>query len=460
MVILLAFSGLSPIFGLDLPSSQIPDDSLLRIRLKESWLTETPARVLGRRSSIHNLESGERVEVRAVESRDEFMVLFSRELMSGRVAAENTPALPRRGTGQFPGWAQGSWMLIRRKDNGEGALIRVFLRSDQYTYIQFRPFTNEKSQMDVVLYGGYVTRSLPLPVPFERLYTMPLNEVLNLAGSKFPRRYFDPDPADYLNSRKFISLVRGRLGGLRFADDGAIDENGNYVFIENLQQQSSASAGLNCSGFAKWLVDGILRPITGGRLSIAPLKAPFGERGSSFTELWEKRDPYFGLDWIRNLAAEANGVLRSAGYRSIDEFEVRIDTFSSVLVIENAQGTQSARNFVLHNYPGFLEEAGYSAEGIHPLLYTLAINEPGRFYLAAINNERGPAATAENPRGRPRLRQYYHVAALAPYFDEYGVFRVVVFESAEETSFNAFSTRYPGHCINLVRIPAATAFDP
>jgi hypothetical protein len=343
-------------------------------------------------------------------------------------------------------------MLTRRKDTGAGTLIRVFLRSDQYTYIQFRPLNAEKCLMDAVVYGGYVTRSLPLAVPFERLYTMPLNEVLKLAGNKFPAKYFNPEPIDYQDSRKFISLVRGQLAPLSFSDDGAIDENGNYVFIETLQPHNTP--GLNCSGFAKWLVDGILRPVTGKRLSIPPLKAPFGSRGSSFTERWEdSRDPYFGLDWIRNLAVAANSTLRSPGYGDINEFEVHSETFSTVLVNEN-------NTFGLRSYPGFLQDAGYGTEGLHPLLYILAIDEPGKFYLAAVNNETGPATTPDNLKGAPRLRQYFHVAALVPYFDEYGVFRVVVFESAEETSFNAFKTRYPGHNVNLVRIPVTTSFDP
>jgi len=452
LVIFLILTGFSPVFSLDLPVSQIPDDSLLRIRLKDTWLTESPGRVMARRPVMQNLESGDRVEVRVQTGRDEFMVILSRELTGGRIATDKTPAIPRAGTGQFPGWAQGSWMLIRRKDSGAGTLIRIFPRSDQYTYIQFRPFSADKCWMDVVLYGGYATQSVPLAVPFERLYTMPLNEVLGLAGNKFPRKYFDPDPEDYQDQRRFISLVRQRLPELDFADDGAVDENGNYVFIETLQPQSAG--GLNCSGFAKWLIDGILRPITGGRLAIPPLKAPFGSRGSSFTELWEeKRDPYFGLDWIRNLAAEAGTVLRSPSYSVLDEFEVRTELFSQVIVPEK-------NTFVTHSYPGFLEEAGYGVEGLHPLLYSLAIDEPGRFYLAAVNNESGPEATQDNPRGGPRLRQYFHVAALVPYFDEYGAFRIAVFESAAETSFNAFKSRYPGHYVNLVRIPLETAFDP
>lgn len=453
-MVFLIFLCISPIWGLDLPVSQISDDSLLRIKLKDSWLTETPSRVLSRRVTIEQLENGERVEVRAVEGTQEFMVLISRELYRGRIATDNAPAQGRRGTGQFPGWAQGSWMLTRRKDTGAGTLIRIFLRSDQQTYIQFRPLNTERCQMDVILYGGYAVRSLPIAVPFERLYTMQLNDILKLAGDKFPRQYFEPDPIYYRNTQKFITEVRANLSGLRFADDGAIDENGNYVFIETLERQNPAAAGLNCSGFVKWLIDGILRPVTGQRLPIPPLKAPFGDRGSSFTAGWEeRRDPYFGLDWIRNLAAEANGTLRSPSYRALEEFEVRQDNFSLVIVNQN-------RNFVTNNYPGFLGEAGYGFEGLNPLLYTLAVDQPFSFYLAAISKEDGAPVTPQNLRGSPRLRQYFHVAALVPYFDEYGAFRVVVFESAAETSFSGFRTRYPGNHINLVQIPVPERFEP
>ena len=436
-----------PAHSLDLPSAQIADDSLLRNRLKDSWMFETPGRVLARGTILEYLPNGERVEVRAEEGRDEILVLFSRELMGGSAA--------RFGTGSFPGWAQGSWLLTRRKDTGAGTSIRIFLRSDQFTYIQFRPFNNDKCQMDVSLYGGIIVSSLPVAVPFERLYTMPVNDVLKLVETRFPRRYFDPNPADYFMQRKFISQIRSNLSGLRFADDGAIDENGNYVYIETLQsQRTPALAGVNCSGFLKWLIDGILRPVTGERLSIPKLKTPYGERGDSFTELWEERkDPYFGLDWIRNLASAANGTLRSQEYGGLEEFEVRDDFFSTMMILQN-------RAFILHSYPGFLENAGYGIEGLHALLYTLAVDEPYSFYLAAINTEIGERISGNNPRGTQRLRQYFHVAALVPYFDEYGIFKVAVFESASETSFNSFRSRYPGHYVNLVKIPIADTFQP
>ena len=434
-----------------MPVSGISDDSLLRLKIKENWFTDTPAKVLSRRPVIEQLPTGERVEIRAAEGKDEIMVVLSRELIRGRIATETLPAVQRTATGQFYGWAQGSWMLTRRKDNGAGTLIRIFLRSDQYTYIQFRPFGADKSLLDAVLYGGYIVRSIPVAVPFERLYTMQLNDILKLADQKFPVKYFEPEPPLYRDSRKLIANVRQHLDKLKFSDDGAIDENGNYVLIDTLQMQNSSSAGLNCSGFLKWLIDGMLRPVTGTRLAVSPLKKPFGDRGSMFSVNWEeRRDPFFGLDWIRNLASEANGVLRSSSYKKLEEFEVRSDNFSLVMVSDN-------RSFVTNTYPGFMEEAGYGIEGLHPLLYTLAVERPFSFYLAAVNNE---ISATDNIKGTPRLRQYFHVAALIPYFDEYGVFRVVVFESAAETSFNAFRSRYPGHFVSLVEVPVTASFNP
>jgi len=439
------------LFGFDLPVSRITDDSLLRIRLKEQWMLESPVRVLSQGSRIELLETGERVQISTIQGREEFMVIFARELYRGTSLAN------RRAAGTFPGWAQGSWILTRRRD-GAATQIRIYPRSDQNTHIQLRPLSEDKCQLDVVIYGGFVARSIPIAVPFERLYTMQINDILRLAENKIPLRYFEPDIASYAATRNFIAQVRPHLAGLRYADDGAIDENGNHVLIASLQEQNPQSSGLNCSGFIKWLIDGMLRPVTGRRLPIDPLKAPFGERGSSFTVNWEeRRDVFFGLDWIRNLAAEANETLRAlpntrtSAYRRLEEFEVRSDNFSLIMLNQNSRG------FVTHSYYGFLSEAGYGMEGLHPLLYTLAIDEPFSFYLAAVNSE---INTPSSPGGTPRLRQYHHVAALVPYFDENGNFRIVVFESAAETSFTAFRNRYNRHHVNLVRIPVPPRFEP
>jgi hypothetical protein len=421
---------LVPLFSLgalDLPIGQIEDDSSLRISLAQAWFSEAPGRVINNTAYIHTLPGGGRIQVRAEAGRSEFAVILARER-----------------DGAFPYWTQGSWSFYRRVEDGSPIRIQIFLRSDPYVYVQFRPLEDRKSLMDVVFYDAYVVRALPVPIAFERLPLIPVGEILRAAGAAFPRRYFEPRLDDYRDSRAFIRGVRQRLPELSFQDDGAIDEAGRYVFINTLEAQDG-TGGLNCSGFAKWITDGILRPLTGSRLPIAPLKAAFGKRGSSFTEPYEAlRDPFFGLDWTRNLASRANGALRAPEFGGLEEIEVQKAGFTS---LEIRRGRTSS----IRAYPGFLPNAGFGIEGLHPLLYTLAIDEPGRIYLASVSDEIGPA---------PRMRQHFHIAVLVPYFNEQGGFQVALFESAEETSFANFKTRYPGHYVNLVRIPVEAAFDP
>jgi hypothetical protein len=434
------FSAVIALQAADLPLRQIEDDSALRAAIKDSWLIETPSSVLRNRPFTRVLPGGSPIQVRTETRGNELSVILAREW-----------------NGTFPGWAQGSWVLTRFMD-GAYERIRIFLHSDPYTYIQFRPMESAgggvpgggnpargKSLLDVVLYEAYVVRGLPLGLPLENLLTMPLNEIFDAFGDKFPARYFDPDPDMYRDLRELVQNVRAELPKLEFADDGAIDENGRYVFIETLAPQNAAenSGGLNCSGFTKWFVDGLLYPVTGRLLPIAPLKEATVKSRSSLSENYaEIRDPYFGLDWTRNLAMEAARVFRSPALAAVEEVEVRSENFAAL--IDRRGGGASVKS-----YPGFLPGAGFGIEGLKPLLYTLAVNEPGYVYLVSVNDETGPA---------PRMRRHYHDAVLIPYFNEYGVFQTTVFESAAETSLNAFIARYPGHMVNLVRIPAEGRF--
>ncbi|MDR0638838.1 MAG: hypothetical protein LBG27_08060 [Spirochaetaceae bacterium] len=433
------FTALLPLAARDVPLREISDDSGLRLELKEGYFTDTPARVMARRPVTHTLPSGDEAQVRVETSPSSFTVILARKVA-------NT----------FPGWAQGSWALTRNRRTGKFEHIRVFLRSDPYTHIQLRPDETDANTtlLDAVVYDAFIRRGLPLPVPFDRMLTMRLGDILSFAGERFPIRYYEPSGGDYRDVRAFIVKVRAAIGPLEFGDDGAIDEHGNYVYIETLEPQLVETAagnpagkpGLNCSGFAKWLIDGLLKPLTGRRLTINELKAPYGDRGSGITRPWDPvRDLFFGLDWTRNLAAAVQKALYPGSPVQMSEFEVRHAPFTQILVRKNG-ATE------IQSYPEHIIDTGFAAEGIFPLLYTLAVDEPGNIYLAAISDDRGGP--------RPRLRRYFHVAALVPYFDTENVFRVVVFESAEETSFSRFRTRYPGDFINLVRIPIEGAFEP
>ncbi|MDR2553687.1 MAG: hypothetical protein LBD31_11065 [Treponema sp.] len=421
-ILVLAWSRL---FAADLPTRSIQDDSALRRSIKDDWLTGAPAQAAQNRPFIHTLPGGGSVQVRSSSRGSAFTVILAREW-----------------NGAFGGTGQGSWIYTRNFNTGRPERIRVFLRSDPLAYVQFRPLGKDKSQMDVVIHEAYVVRGLALGIPFERLLTIPVEDALTAAGSRFPRRYFDPDPRFYREVRTLITRIREKLPGLAYGDDGAVDEGGSYVFIASLQAQAG-SPGLNCSGFAKWVVDGMLRPVTGKRLAIPLLKTPVSSR-TSIQENFEERDSLFGLDWTRNLALEAARTLRSPGFAVVENVEVRRESFAALI-------DRRGGNTAVKSYPGFLVNAGFSVEGLRPLLYTLAVNEPGWLYLGSVSQERGP---------RPVQRQYYHEAVFLPYFDETGAFRTAVFESAAETSLTGFIARHPGAMINLVRIPVEGAFDP
>ncbi|MCL2601049.1 MAG: hypothetical protein FWD88_07710, partial [Treponema sp.] len=245
-----------PAFGRDVPVARIVDDSIVRLMARDAWLVESPARVQATPRALHNLDGGGRIEIRAIGRPGEILILFARQ---------------HHRCGQFTGWVQGSWEFTRSRANGNVTKARVFPRSDQQTFVQFRPFGTDRVHMDVLLYGAYVIQGQALPVSMDRLTVMPLNDILQLAGSRFPVRYFEPNPDDFSDHRQFIANVRERLPELRFADDGAIDHTGRFVYIATGEEQQG-QPGLNCSGFAKWLIDGILRPITGERLEIPPLR--------------------------------------------------------------------------------------------------------------------------------------------------------------------------------------------
>jgi hypothetical protein len=437
-ILLCAFCAVAPLPAQISPVSQIEDDSALRAAIHDAWFAESPARVLRNAPFIRVLPGGASVQVRAQARRNECTVY-----------------LARRWEGRYPGWGPGSWLLTRRM-TGEYERIRVFLNNDPNAYIQFRPAENGaesgKSVLDVVIYEAYVVRGLTVGIPFKQLLVMPLNEVLSTLGHRVPLRYFQPESASYRDIRALLAAVREALPGLRFNDDGALDENGRYVYIKDgrPQNENGAGGGLNCSGFTKWFVDGILYPVTGRRLGIDALKKRTEPDSSSLTENYAgSRDPWFGLDWTRNLAMEAFNVLRKPSVAAVRDIEIRDSGFGALIDRERSGEAAGAAISRVRGYPAWLPNAGFGVEGLKPLLYTLAVNEPGYVYLASCSAERGP---------NPRIRQHYHDAVLVPWFNEYGVFQTAVFESAEETSLTRFTSIHAGEQINLVRIPVENRF--
>jgi hypothetical protein len=285
--------------------------------------------------------------------------------------------------------------------------------------------------MDVYAAGERLYDDVVVAAGFEQLLFAPFSRIVEMTSAIVDWSLLLPDvrPENYTAVRTMVERARAALSSLPDAEDGAMDEDGKLVFIENLVLQEG-QPGFNCSGFAKWICDGIAYERTGSYLSIEKLKEKhFDYRGHRWSARREdERDPYFGLDWSRNLAVSL----------------LRLEHPRRELDPESAD-VRDVR------YTRYVEDVGFPVDDLSRILYTLAVDEPGHFYIGSVNTEFG---------AEPVLRQHVHVAVLFPYFDESGRFSITVLERNVETDIDSLAERYPGSYVHLVRVEADEAFQP
>ena len=212
-----------------------------------------------------------------------------------------------------------------------------------------------------------------------------------------------------------LNLIREKLPKLRDSNIGAIDSEGKYT--------KGSGRGLNCSGFAKWVIDGFYTPLTKDDepkyMSIQTLRTKhFSERGKEETLPYEKtREPYFGLDWTRNMAMEL-GKKRGedAKYKSYDI-------------------TQS-------EVAEYVMNCGFPTDKIESVLLEQGKLKSNSIFLGSINGMFGK---------KPTLWQHYHVAVFVPHVEN-DELSIIVLERNKETSFEYLLKRYPNTYCHLVEI--------
>ncbi len=323
----------------------------------------------------------------------------------------------------------GTFIIKRSSADGSFVQAKIFLQDDPGCFARITPL-GERTSLEIVLFGRTFQRGVILAARFESLLTAPLERIMRLAEPAVDWSLLQPTErtdADVAIERT-AGVIRKALSRLGDAEDGAMDASGRMVFIRDGSPQGKAS-GLNCSGFAKWVVDGFFQPLAGTLTDITTLKErDLGIRGNRWTgPLEESRDPYFGLDWTRHLARE----LARARGNPVG----RVETWDA----------GDAAGF------SYVDDVGYAIADLPTVLFRLARVAPGRVYLGSVNH---PVP------GDPELRQHDHIVVLLPYVDASRVFRVAVFERSVETSTGSLAKRYPSDFIHLVRFDAWGDFDP
>ncbi|MCP4295376.1 MAG: hypothetical protein GY786_07200 [Proteobacteria bacterium] len=290
--------------------------------------------------------------------------------------------------------------------------------------------------MDVYMFGSRIYESILIPVDFKRILISPFSILLNLTDDSinWDDLFTDVSWLEWKNIKSIVNSIKPCLDDIVEVDDGAQNQYGDFVYIEDGREQD-ASAGLNCSGFTKWIADGVYssydeKSDTDSKYIDLELLKTATEENRDRNE-WNRnfadRDPYFGLDWIRNIAD---------------------------ILYKRRTGLESdSSDFDVNETPYFtyVNNIGYPISDLSAVLYLQAVKNPGTFYLGAINTEFG---------SKPVLRQYRHVAAFFPWFSEDGDFHISVLDTGSQKSVIELEGQFPGAFVQLVQIEGVERFSP
>ncbi len=397
------------------PAPALPETWEARTRLRETIFAPVGDILSARPMIVTQTSDAARVSFRVDSQSGSVYLVF---------AAQRRGGFPLDGSGTF---------IIKRSLTGGGFVqAKIFFQDDPGCYIRLFP-SDDRTLLDIFLFGEAVQSNVIVPVAFSRLLTLPVARIMEMSSGAVDWSLLlapSPGEEDQRVSR-VASAIRERLKGLRDMDDGAMDQAGGMVHIAS--GMPAGKGGFNCSGFAKWVVDGFYAPITGRDTDITALKSRDSMRGGKWSARYEEElDPYFGLDWTRGLARSI-AQARTGSVPGDEELDVR-DA----------------------DHVPYVKDAGYPVPGLRTVLYFLARRNPGSMYLGSVN-----AASRETSQdGIPTLRQHHHVIVLLPYFDSRGAFRVVVMERNVETSLASLDRRYAEEYVHLVRLDSSGVFAP
>lgn len=328
----------------------------------------------------------------------------------------------------------GSYIIKRSLDEYDNInygikQIKIFYKNDDYSFLRIREASkSDESIMEIQLFGRTVQNNIRVPLTLAELSRRSFSELAVLTSNYVDWNYYLSDYKKLYGKdvRILSETINPLLSFLRDADDGAIDESGGFVYIGSLDSQVE-DGGLNCSGFAKWVIDGIYKPVKGTNIDISLLKKKhFDLRGNVWSEKLEDLDPYFGLDWTRNLAHE-------------------------VLKLYEPEAPVSAVNVDNLQYHGYKENIGFPVDSIKTVLYELAVTYPQNFYLGSLNSK------SDEP---PYLRQHTHIVVIFPYIDMKGNFQVAIYSRNEKLSLDYLKSHWKDNYIHLVQVEASSQFEP
>jgi hypothetical protein len=405
-----------PLSSLFSASPALPETSEARTALSEVIFAPVRQAAMVRGKTVRQNESQDSVYFQSSSQADSLYLIF-----------------PPPGVRDAATAAAGGYIIKRSLKDGKFVWLKIFVQNNAGSYVRLAPYGADpaegRTKMDIYIDGAVFQQGVTVAQPFQWLLTAPFATIVGQTEGLVDWSIVLPPKRTSGDGRveRIVHALRARLKSLRDIEDGAMDSSGKFVFIETGRLQKGAG-GFNCSGFAKFIVDGFTKPLLGTLSDIAVLKERnLDSRGNRWSEaLEEAKDPYFGLDWSRNLARTLDAARTGGPLPPVEFADVR-----------------DVERFI------YTEDVGYPMENLQDVLYILARRDPGYFYIGSLNREAAD--------GSP-VRQHHHIAVFFPYVDAKGILRIVVMERNLETSVSSLKATYPRDSVHLVRIDAEGEF--
>ena len=323
----------------------------------------------------------------------------------------------------------GSYILRHDRLHRKINQLKIYIHNSPDIFMRIVPHM-DTSRLSLYFEDRLMQSNISLP-PISDIFAMPLARLVHLTAPFIPwDALLAPHTRAASSVEHLVHTIRPHLSRLPDADDGAMNELGQLVYIDSGAVRP-VGGGFNCSGFSKWIIDGFYYPLTGRYLSPAALSARQSDRrGHSWSDPYETtHDPYFGIDWSRALAMH----LYVARHPYIDEHEAIYYT--------------DVREVAYHDY---IEDIGFPVAHLYHILYLLAHRDNESIYIGSVNGFRDGAQS--------HIRLHFHLALFFPYFDSAGSFKIVVMERNAESDIEDFVSRNSMHDIHLVRVPINSDF--
>ncbi len=417
----------------------IPESSELRGRIIESWF-EVPVPVLRtKEAEVIQSMDGSYFQVSVEDYGNQCAIVVAPGKVE-KVEIYSNSGVEVTERKLYLSESPGSWILFKDAKTGEPVKIRYYFDVNTEVFLQFRRSStvpSEKSLADVMVFGEYAAKDVPVGIPLEYFYDMSIDDVLSLIKLVVPWATSSFYSSLYSDTLQMTGVIRENLPRFRLVDDVAYDEMGNLVSIKtgnsvNVPGGDENTLYVSSAGFVKWIVDGLVRRISGSGIILEPLVEQTEElKTGSVAETKSKEyDTTLALDWTRNLATAMVSIYSGRDYKY------------------ETSGVQ------LNSAPfngAYIENAGFKISMLKSIFYYLAVTEPGRFYLGAIRHIVNDGA---------EFVVYNKCAAFFPAFDRNGKFSVAAFIDGKEMKIEDFMKDYGSDFIQLVRIQSSEQFLP